>query len=165
MEMHVRLGDLDFNEYGEQPTSASCKQNLEAIGTVKDWVLKQGTKAGQTQAQIDATEALLVGGIKGYKFEPSLKSIRRELRGFSPGVWYIYFNTENGMDAQLYHKLADAAQMFQQLTNKEEQQKERAQILHSIERQMSSELMAWVMSQHAERMAGRDLRRTDPPRP
>ena len=164
MQMHIRLGDLDLNEYGEQTTPALMKQNLEAIGTVKDWVLKQGTKAGQTQAQIDAIEALLVEGTEGYKFEPDIKTIHQ---GFSPGVWYIYFNTENGMDAQLYHKLADAAQMLQQLqlTNKEEQQKERVQILRSIERQMSSELMAWVMSQHAERMAGRDLRRTDPPRP
>ena len=127
--------------------------------------MKQGTKAGQTQAQIDAIEALLVEGTKSYKFEPPLKSIRRELPVSCPGVWYIYINTENGMDAQLYHKLADAAQMLQQLTNKEEQQKERVQILRIIEKQMARELAAWVMSQHAERMAGRDSRRTDPPRP
>ena len=108
---------------------------------------------------------MLVEGTKGYELEPPLKLIQRQMPVPCRGVWYTYTITENGVDAQLYRKLAEAAQQLQQLSDKEEQRKERARLLRSIEEQMDRELAAWVITQYAERDAGRDSRSSEPPGP
>ena len=141
------------------------QQSVQAIGTVKDWVLKHGTEAEHSHDQMNATEAMLVEGAKSYRFDPPFQLIRRMVPVTCPGVWCIYMNTENNRHTKLYLKLADAAQRLQQLTNKEEQRQQRARNLRSIQIEMATELADWVRAQPMEAEASRATQSSEPPGP
>ena len=104
----------------------------------------------------------MVEGTKSYNFEPPFKLIRRKLPVTCPGVWYIYMNTENERDTQLYLKLADVAERLQQLTNKTEQRMQWADNLRDIETEMAKELAAWVGAQQDAADASRTSRSSEP---
>jgi len=142
--LEVSLADIEPNEFGEQTTEAMMKEKIRNFGTVKDWVIKCGTKAKHSQEHVNAIEAMLVEGTQNFEFHPPLELLQHMVPNSCPGVWYIYLNTENERDMRLYRKLADVAEGLQQVTNKTDQLLQWANNLRDIETKMAEELEAWV---------------------
>jgi len=168
MRLRLPLDVLEPNPYGEQTTLDSAIRCLQKIRTVQSWVSNQGTGANHTQGQMDAIESLLVNGTMNYPFDPPfevMQLMQPRLQVGCPGTWYIFINSENGMDAQLYEKLYEATQLLPGGVDGEDLQAIRMQLLYCVELLMKDEVGGFVNARHQMRVVGRAPQSADPPCP
>ena len=137
------------NPFGDQLTEQSMHTILHEIGTVKQWTEKFGLMCGHDASITDNVARLLTEGVKQWNEEdPPMEVINNMAPGATPATWWIYLNSENNKDKELYAKLAICAQDFLPFVwNEETTRRQAAAFLKTVKNEMIVESVLWTHEQ------------------
>ena len=141
----VAVDLVGFNPFGEQFTDESLQTILHQIGTVKQWTEKFGRMRGHDASITDNVARLLTEGVKKWDEEDPPMQVAP---GATPATWWIYLNSENNKDKELYAKLAICAQDFHPFVWNEETTRDQAvAFLQAVKDEMIVESVQWMRGQ------------------
>ena len=140
---------VEQNPFAPQVNKESMVADLAKIGTVKHWIEKFGRMFGHDASITDNVARLVTEGVKKWDEEdPSTEELNNLAPGATPATWWIYLNSDNNKDKELYAKLAECAEDFRPFVwNEETTHVWAVAFLQAVKDEMTEEQGKWLHQQ------------------
>ena len=133
------------NPFAPQCTKETMMADLTKIGTVKQWTEKFGRMFGHDASITDNVARLLTEGVNKWDEEDPPMEVAP---GATPATWWIYLNSDNNKDKELYAKLAKCAEDFRPFVwNEETTHVWAVAFLQAIKKEVTKEQGKWLHQQ------------------